>query len=150
MKAEDLARWIGEEHQKVSELAARLQECVACVPRANHDKWIADVREAFEHFRAHLTKHMALEEDEGYMVPVVERRPALSREVERLAHEHGEFLRLMEVIHNMLAVLTPADELLMRDCCHRISDYLSYVEHHKNDENLMVLSVFNLDIGAGE
>ncbi len=150
MKPEELARWISEEHRKVRELAARLQECVACVPRARHEEWLCDVREAFEHLRAHLTKHMSLEENEGYMVPVVERRPALSREVDRLAHEHGEFIRLMDVIHHLLVELQPEDELLIRDCCHRVRDLLSYVEHHKNEENLLVLSVFNIDIGAGE
>jgi len=150
MKPEELARWISEEHQKVHELASRLQECVACIPRARAEKWISDAREAFEHLRAHLTKHMSLEENEGYMVPVVERRPGLSREVDRLAHEHKEFIRLMDMIHHQLAELRPEDGLLIRDCCHRIRDLLCYVEHHKNEENLMVLSVFNLDIGAGE
>ena len=150
MKPKELARWISEEHQKVHELVVQLQECVARIPRARHEEWICDVRKAFEHLRAHLTKHISLEENEGYMVPVLERRPALSREVDRLAHEHKEFIRLMDMIHHFLAELQPEDELLIRDCCHRIRDMLSYVEHHKNEENLMVLSVFNLDIGAGE
>jgi iron-sulfur cluster repair protein YtfE (RIC family) len=150
MKPEELAHWISEEHQKVRELAGRLRECVVCVPRTNHEKWLCGVREAFEHLRAHLTKHMSLEENEGYMVSVVEQRPALSREVERLAHEHGEFIRLMNDIHQHLLDLQPQDQLLIRDSCHRLRDLLSYVEHHKNEENLLVSSVFNLDIGAGE
>lgn len=148
MKAEDLAGWIIQEHHKVSELAARLEDFVDCVPKANQAKWIQGVREAFEHFRAHLTKHMALEEQDGYMVPVVERRPALSTDVERLAHEHQEFARLMQVIQQGLGELEPTDQLLIRDCCHRIQDFLAYVEHHKNEENLMVLTVFNIDIGG--
>ena len=95
-----------------------------------------------------MTKHMALEERDGYMLPVVEHRPALSREVERLAHEHREFTLIMEIIHRTLSELGPDDQLIIRDCCHRIHDFLLYVEHHKNEENLMVLSVFTDDIGT--
>ena len=84
------------------------------------------------------------------MVAVVERRPTLSEQVKRLAHEHQEFLGLMDCIHKCLEEMRPEDQLVIRDCCHRIQDFLAYVEHHKNEENLMVLSVFNLDIGGHE
>lgn len=148
MKAENLARWLREEHQKVDVLSQQLQECVASVPRTNHAKWIEQVKQAFEHFRAHIVKHMALEEQDGYMVPVLEHRPALTREVERLAHEHDEFRRILDGIHCLVRELRPEDHLLIRDCCHRIQDFLSYICHHHHDENLMVLSVFTDDIGT--
>lgn len=148
MKPEDLANWMREEHHKVDELAARLQEHVACVPRTNHAQWIEGALGAFSHFRAHVTKHMALEEKDGYMASVVERRPALSKEVERLVKEHEVFTIIMDGIQQTLQELRPEHSLLIRDCCHRIRDLLSYIEHHENDENLIVISAFTDDIGT--
>lgn len=147
MHAHELARWVEVEHKKVAELSSALMERTACVPRTNQAAWIAQVREAFEHLRAHLVKHMAFEEEGGYLLPVLERRPGLAHQVERLHHEHGEITRIMAAIHHMLAELQPDDRLMIRDCCHRISDVIQYVEHHKNSENLLVLSVLTTDIG---
>lgn len=148
LKNEDLAAWIREEHDKVRDVAGRLQERVAVVPRTNLSRWIQGTTEAFDHFRAHLVKHMALEEQDGYMVPVSEARPALAREVDRLAHEHTEVTRIMDSIHQALHELRPEDRLLMLDVCRRIQSLLEFVEHHEKDENLLVLSVYTTDIGT--
>ncbi len=148
MKAEELAGWMRREHDKVAELSARLREKAALCPSWHRQTWIQAVGEAFEHFRAHLTRHMALEERDGYMAAVVELRPAYSREIERLAHEHREIIRLMGEIHDSFQHLGPEDQLLIRDCCLRIQNLLGYVEHHERDENLMVLSAFTHDIGT--
>jgi len=148
MKAEELAKWMREEHLTLRGLMNTLQDRVSSVPRANQGRWIEAARESFGHVRAHTVKQMALEEQDGYMVPVMERRPALAAEIERLAHEHKELQRLMEGIHAFLQDLQPGDRLLIRDCCHRINDFISYMEHHTNDENLLVLSVFTDDIGT--
>ncbi len=148
MDAEQLAGWLKKEHKAVRELVVQVGERAAAMPLANHAQWIGALRESFEHFRAHLTKVMALKEKDGYLAVVVERRPVLSREVERLAHEHDEFTRLMNMIHQALAELQPEDQLMIRDCCHRLRDLLCYVEHHDSAENLMILSALNLDIGS--
>jgi hemerythrin-like domain-containing protein len=74
----------------------------------------------------------------------------LGREVERLAHEHGELQAIMDRIHEELDALKPEDHLLIRDCCTRIQSLLSYIEHHENAENLLVLSAFTDDLGDTE
>lgn len=148
MESQELVRWMRREHRKVEDLARVLRERVAGVPRTGLDGWIGGLREQFAHMRAHLHKHMALEEREGYMAVVLERRPALASEVDRLQHEHAEFTRLMDGIHHALADLTASDRLLVRDCCHRINNFLSYIEHHEAHENLIVVSVFTHDIGT--
>lgn len=148
MTMREMAYWLREEHKKLNELSAGLQEKTAVVPRIHQQKWIDEVRRSFDHLRAHLTKHMSLEERDGYMLPVVERRPMLSREVERLAHEHGEMQRLLDRIHEDLGRLNPADALLIRDACRRIQNLLQYVEHHEKDENLLVMSTYGEDLGT--
>lgn len=143
----EIAQWVREERERVEALMNRLRSEVAVVPRAGRDNWIRKVHQAFEHLRAHLIRHMLLEERDGYMSMVIERRPALSPEVERLRHEHEEFRVLLDEVYATLERLHPDDNLLVRDCCNRIHNLISYVEHHENDENLMVTYVFTHDLG---
>ncbi len=148
MTPQETARWIRNEHEQIKILSEVLLEKVAIAPQSNEQKWIQDLCEAFDHLRAHMIKHMSLEIRDGYMLPVVNRRPALAREVERLAHEHGELSRVMDGIHQSLNELKPTDRLLMRDSCKRIRDLLQYLEHHEAEENILVVSAFTDDIGT--
>lgn len=148
MNAQELAQWLRKEHDAVREISARMQEKVAVVPRSNQRMWIDELREAFDHLRAHHIKHIALKERDGYMLPVVERRPGLARDVDRLAHEHRELQRILDGIHKDLQELQPDDDLLIRDTCRRIQNLLSYIEHHDADENLLLLTAFTEDLGT--
>ena len=148
MKPQELARWIRDEHEVVRGLSERLQEKVAIIPQTHQQKWIQDFRDSFDHLRAHLIKHFALEEQDGYMVSVVHRRPSLGREVDRLAHEHKEIVRLLDDIHRASHELLAEDQLLIRDCCRRIQNFLQYLERHESDENLLVMTAFTEDIGG--
>ena len=150
MDTQEIAQWMRNEHVRVHELANELREQVAVVPRANLGKWIADIREQYEHFRAHLVKHMALEERDGYLPSVTERRPTLAGEVERLEHEHVELIKIMDGIHELVHQLTAEDRLLIRDCRDRIGDLLSYIEHHEEEEDLLITHVFTRDIGTAD
>jgi hypothetical protein len=142
------ANWIRLEHERVEQLADQLRGKVAVVPRANLGPWIKEIRESFERFRAHFTKHMALEEQGGYLAAVLERRPGLAGQVERLDREHIELIRIMDGVYRLACDMTPDDRLLVRDCCGRINDLLDYVEHHEDEENLLVTYVFSQDIGT--
>ena len=148
MKPNELGRWIRTEHEKVNDLTARLRDQIAGVPRSSEQAWIDELRDRFEHLRAHLVKHMALKEYDGYMDAVLELRPTLSNEVDRLRNEHVELRRLQDTIHSSLAVLQPAERLMARDACRRIEDFLYYVEGHARHENMLVLAVFTDDIGT--
>ena len=150
MDAAKIAQWMREEHEKVENLIDRLKEQVAVVPRANLGKWIEEVGDRFEHFRAHMVKHIALEEREGYLTAVTDRRPTLSREVERLQHEHEELQKIMESVYRAVGELAAEDRLLVRDCCARIENLLGYVERHEDDENLLVTQAFARDIGTND
>lgn len=148
MKTDDMAQWMLEEHVKVDQLARLLREKVAGVPSYNLEHWIPEIRQQFEKFRAHMMRHVALEEQDGYLAPVVERRPGLAVEVERLQHEHADMAYIMDDIWNTLKRVEPDNLLLVRDICNRINDLLSYIAHHDKDENLLVMFTITQDIGT--
>jgi hemerythrin-like domain-containing protein len=150
MNAHEVARRIRTEHIRVQDLADSIRETTAVLPRTDQAAWIAEVRDRFDHFRAHMIKHMVLEERDGYMSSVLDRRPTLAGEVERLKREHQELITIMDGIHNAVHRLTPEDQLLMHDCAARIERLLGYVEHHDEEENLMVTYVFTRDLGTND
>lgn len=148
MAADEVIRWIQEEHAKVTKLADRLREMVAVVPRQNMRRWMVDMGERFSHFRAHMIKHMALEERDGFLSVVLEKRPTLSDDVDHLFHEHRELSTLMDGIQEAMNRLGAQDFLLARDCCFRINKLLDYVEHHEELENNLVSYALTQDIGT--
>lgn len=148
MDTAEFAKRMRDEHEQVNELAEALRARTAVVPRVGRDSWLKQLRDRFEHFRAHMYKHMALEEKDGYMGMVVELRPTLSRHVDRLKHEHRQFARLLDRIHGSLQAIEPVDALEADDCCRRIDNLLSYIDRHENDENLLITYVFTQDMGA--
>ena len=148
MTPKELAEWLQKEHVQVEELSNGLREQVATLPRRHLGRWLADLCAQFECFRAHLQKHMALEEYDGYLSAVLECRPTLSGRVSVLKHEHLEMGQLMTSIYQTLRAITADDRLIMRDCCSRIRHLLDSVEEHETAENMMVTYVFTQDIGT--
>jgi hypothetical protein len=82
------------------------------------------------------------------METVVDLRPTLSPEVERLQHEHEEITKILSGVHEAVEALKPIDRLLVRDCCRRIDNLLHYIEHHENDENVLLITCLTSDIGT--
>ena len=148
MKTRELAQWMREEHAKVDDLVHLVRKHISVPPRGDRSRWILEARACFHRLSEHLSTHMALEEDGGYMKEVLERQPTLEREVTRLLHEHGEMSKLMLQIQTALDELAPDDHLLVGDCCGRVSIFLSYVERHEERENHLVLCVFTQDMGT--
>ncbi len=150
MTPREIAHWLAEEHACVQEQIYALRRQLAVPPVASRDTWLPVLRTSFDQLSQHLKKHMALEESGGYMMGVVKRRPSLSRQVDALLHEHSEMERLAEQIAAALAELHPEDSLLIRHCIARIGMLLAYVEHHKEQEEHLVLYTFTEDLGTGD
>lgn len=148
MANQQLVEWIRVEHEKVEKLADRLREQVAIVPRICTEAWITEALERFEHLRAHLHKHMALEDQGGYMAAIVDARPSLASRVERLEQEHRDLACLLDGLHELTRQIRPHTRLLLRDYCRRTIDLLSYVEHHEQEENDLISLVYTVDEGT--
>lgn len=136
------------EHESLNCLMDELREVIAVVPRSGLAPWIERLRDRFAHFEAHFVKLMALEEHGEYLTPVLESRPTLTCEVNRLKHEHNEFLRLMESVRHQAQQLQESDFILARDWCCRVSRLLSYVEQHEHEEDLILIDGVSRDIGV--
>lgn len=148
MSNPNIAEWIKKEQDEVEHLAGKLRESVSFAPRVCTEAWLASVRDRFEHFRAHLQKHMALEETGGHLAAVAERHPWLSNRVNQLADEHRDFAKLLSDLHDSLDWMDSDRRLLIRDFCHRVLDLLGYMERHEQEESDIVELVLTDQVGT--
>lgn len=147
MNKQDLAHWLREEHAMVEELVAGLRQHTVLLPRLNLAGWLGELRHKFDRFRNHLARHFELEEDDGYLIPVLERRPTLSPDVNRLKREHIELMRLIDLVAAELELVGAEDRLLAGDVRGRIEHLLLCLEDHENRENLLVSCAVTMDLG---
>lgn len=150
MTPQEIAEWVREEHLRVHKAVYELHAHLAIPPSGAGAIWLTNLREGFAKLCTHLRNHMAMEENGGYMKNVMKHRPTLSRKVEKLLHEHRELDRLMREVDASLAEMTPQDKLLIRHAIARIGMFLSYVDHHKEEEENLVMYAFTTDLGAGD
>ncbi len=148
MTSFDLSEWMKEEYEKVHKLVDALREKIGTEPRFNQEKWIDEVRLRFEHLRAHFIKHIALEEQEGYLKSVLEQKPSLSEQAAKLHTEHQQLVKLMNGIHATLMEMGPSDHLIISDCRQRIEGLLLTLRQHEDRENMLVTYAFTQDIGT--
>lgn len=146
MQAKDVAEWMRVQYETVHKLANDLRTKIAESPRGDVNHWLDDLRARFGRFQGHVTEHMRIEEDGGYLKPVLENRPTLARQVDLLRDEHRQICVLMREIADSLGKLTANDHVLMRHCGGRIKNILSIIERHEDHENHMVLYSLNQEL----
>ncbi|MFH1748388.1 MAG: hemerythrin domain-containing protein [Planctomycetota bacterium] len=145
MPVEDVVRWLCHDHSEAGEVTDCLREIMARPPRGDRRQWVQELRTRFEDAMVSTRQHMDTMEAGGYLHPILEARPSLAPQVELLKHEHIELKRLIDGIRIAVEELSPHDNLLMRDCCKRIENLLSWIERHQEHETHIVLYVFAKD-----
>ncbi len=148
MDENQFGAWMAQEYAKVNQLAHHLGEHMVLIPSAARGPWLTELGNRFDHLAAHLQRMMTIAEEDGYLLPVLEKRPTLSKEVERLRQEQDQLRRLMDDLHIVIHALRPDEDLLIRDCCARIQSLLGHVQRHHEHETHIVLYILNQDIGT--
>ena len=145
-----LAQWMKKESLKVHELSNQLREHIITVPTGSRKDWLEEFAKRFDHFTSHVRRMMNIEEEDGYLLPVIEHRPSLTSQVEMLRHEHAELRKLTDDLHEVVHSLRPEDNLLIRDTCTRVQIYMGHVQRHEEHENHIVLYTLTQDIGVND
>lgn len=140
-----------EEHERLDSEIAGLQRCLA----GSHEEalcgWFEAAFEGFRHLHTQLRKHMEMEEQDGFMQPVRTRRPMLTSRVDRLLQEHREMISRCVAIELFLEQCTknPVSQnvAIVRA---RVDSLFEALQRHEADENRLVQTAFNLELGAGD
>ncbi len=144
----ELAEWIRNEHQALSDLSRTIRQHIAAKPDLNLADWLRGLKAGFERLRTHLERHYAAKEQDGYLSMVIEQRPTLSNQVEKIRLEHDEILRLAERILRDVSDLQPDNLLLVADICARVQRFMAVVAEHDQREIMITMYVFSQDIGG--
>jgi hemerythrin-like domain-containing protein len=148
MNPRELAEWLRQEHDEVQRLSDALRRLIATQPRSEVALWLKTLKDQFAEFHAHAARHFAMEEEDGYLLPVLERRPTMSTRVRLLAEDHQELLRLMKAIEQQIAELLPTDRILITEVRDRLRRFLGFCEDHEREENMLVSHVLTHDEGT--
>lgn len=144
----ELAEWMRNEHLALVDLNKVIRQHIAAKPEVVLAEWLRGLKLAFERLRAHLERHFAAKEEDGYLSMVVEQRPTLSGQVEKMRREHGEILQMAGRILEEAAEVQPENRLLVADICARIQRFMAVVADHDQREVMLTMFVFSQDIGG--
>lgn len=150
MNDQDLIQKVRQEHERLDEIKARLAEIAERSPGNDPAGWLENVRNSFEHFRAHLIHRIALEEIGGFLKVVLERRPTLSSQVDHLRQGHQEMIELAGETMQELRKLNASDPNAVNQAALLVRIALSEVKYHEEAETLLVSFVFTQDTGVGD
>jgi hypothetical protein len=109
-------------------------------------KWLSAVLDALLDT---LPREFTLEEQDGYMVDVLEQNPNWSDEVDRLRQEHGYLFAKLKELRQRVSEDAPyaeiADELRGG-----LRDWMTLLIAHNRHENRLIQTSANLEIGTGD
>jgi len=143
----ELAEALHAEHRRVhqlrSMLLARREEYLADL---GDPAWLA-VRDRLAEFAGHVDRHFSFEEQEGFMVSVLENRPALAPNVAVLRDEHD---RLRTAFLDLVALFDETHVLRERRALvtGRLDALLVRLDMHERAEDDLVSETVNRELGA--
>ncbi|MGD9636226.1 MAG: hemerythrin domain-containing protein [Pirellulales bacterium] len=97
--------------------------------------------------RAALGTHFNNEECEGFFEQIVTQAPQLSRQALKLTHEHVDMLERLDAIVRA-AEISAADGVFPDDLAARFHEFAKTLMHHESEENGMLQSAYQDDIGT--
>jgi hemerythrin-like domain-containing protein len=145
-----LAARMQEEQKAMRTLMQTLRRHVADVPELDRQDWLHGLRRGFDRLHAHLDQMFRTKADGGYLKELLDVRPTLSPQVERMQCEHDQMLQMAERLREDLGRMEPTAGLLIADACARVARFIAVVSQHQHREDTIALLVFNQDIGAGD
>ena len=94
-----------------------------------------------------LAHHFAEEEREGYLKPALDRAPQFSLLAETLQHQHAGFLQWLALFYDRLMC---CDFESWEQVHSELEEFLDRLKRHEAEENRIVQSAFNDDLGSGD
>ena len=135
-----------EEHETLLDYIARARDVIrtaeAGVDR-KHLLWL------LEEIDGHLSSHMALEEQDGYLNAVCERLPHRSEEVDHLQEEHATLRSGLAAVMKTVDTQTEP-RMLTAQAIPALDQWLRLLAKHEDHENTLMQEAFNADYGSGD
>jgi hypothetical protein len=96
--------------------------------------------------RALITDHFRLEEEGGYMAPILKEEPRFGRLVEELLAEHGQMARALDALLEDVGRVRTRQEVLRE----AIRAWVGQVRQHESRENHLVQEAYHPSGATGD
>ncbi len=139
-----------EEHRKLNREIEILKLRLDSPLQDSPSKWMAHCVDHLKEFQALLNDHMDMQETEGFLIIVRERRPTLGARVDTLQAEHGTIRRQcaeLRVEFSKHADPTTDEINRVRGLADKMLEVLRL---HEAEENKLVQEAFTQDLGTGD
>lgn len=136
------------EHLMIKEMMDDILDKLESIPNENIKGWISDLEDRASKLCQCLKQHFALEEEGGFMQPVLEMNPLCAPTLELLKQEHELFLRQFKTL---IANFERAESIKKSDLqpvCHRFKNLIQSLRHHEEKEDQILQETFLRDIGT--
>jgi hemerythrin-like domain-containing protein len=143
----DMAQRLQDEHDALRHHQQRLRDCLERYQlRSNRDNLLA-FRDLFESFAGCLQRHLEIEEADGYLVEVKERRPRKCSDVDKLLAEHDVIREQATALVGALQKAAEGDQALSESVAEDFAKFMEVFAHHEAAERELVLDAFWRDGG---
>jgi len=137
------------EHQTLAYITSALRATIGWKYQgADLSRKLDSLRFVGQSFQRHLKHLMTLEEEDGYMTVVLESRPDLSEEVDRLQKEHAQFRRTLSRIMTRLRRLVPTDHGTYNKVADDLLALLEKLDEHSKKETGLLQEALLRDEGG--
>lgn len=109
---------------------------------------LATMRFIARSFQRHLERVMYLEEVDGYMDIVLEKKPFLIGRVDSLKMEHKAFRRNTASIVHRLGRVNATDRITLDDICEHLGNMLDRLDSHLQSEARLFCEAFEQEEGG--
>jgi hemerythrin-like domain-containing protein len=137
-----------EEHRAITQLIQQLLEAIDNKPVGDRTAWQANLQKQAGELYGHLKEHFALEEDGGFMTPVLEVRPTKAPIVETLKAEHRLLLEELDKLAQTMCKTAPSDCDACEKLCESFKQLVKSLKKHEQTEDRLLQSAFAEDIGT--
>lgn len=133
----------------LDQLANALQAAISWeVKPKQFARKISTVRFVVESFQRYLERLFSLEEYDGYMAVVQDKRPHWDRRIEELRGQHEEFRQTIRRVTTRLERITPDERSTFENLCHELVKLIKDIAEHNNREDELLEDAFNVDDGG--
>lgn len=137
------------EHQILDHIKQALRVTLEWkTPAVGLARKLSSVQFTLKSFQRHLQRVIEVEEADGYMRVVADRRPNLDAPIRRLQQEHREFAARLAELAPRLEACSPYDGQTLDELCAALSELLDRVDRHDCEEIKLLQESMLSDIGG--
>lgn len=139
--------------QEIKEDNQRLRELLQELREANQARVLAlpVVAQFIAQLRDQLATHFALEEAFGYFEDPLRIAPHLCDQAEDLRNQHGElYARISDLAEQADECSRRPQSAMPEAIWDELAAFNAALEDHEAQENQLIMSAFNVDIGVGD